>query len=234
MTAEGRAFEIDADLRPEGKQGPLARSLSSFERYYREFALTWEFQALTRARSVAGDTGLRTRFSELITPFVYREEFSDERVREIRRMKVRVEQERIPPREDPEFHLKLGKGSLSDVEWTVQLLQLQHGANDASLRVPSTVGAIRALGDADILDADDARALEDSYRFCERTRNARYLLTGAPGDSLPTDGRVAERLGRMLGYVRQPQTTLREDYRRLTRHARAVTDRLFYGHAPDE
>lgn len=234
ITTEGRAFEIDADLRPEGKQGPLTRSLSSFERYYREFALTWEFQALTRARPVAGDVDLRTRFSELIAPFVYREDFSDEQVREIRRMKVRVEQERIPPGEDPEFHLKLGKGSLSDVEWTVQLLQLLHGASDPSLQVPSTVGALLALRDRGVLDEADAEALEASYRYCERARNARFLLTGAPGDSLPTDAVVAERLGRLLGYVHRPQTTLREDYRRLTRRARAVTDRLFYGHTDDD
>lgn len=234
MTSEGRAYAIDADLRPEGKQGPLARSLSSFGRYYREFALTWEFQALTRARAVAGDDGLHRHFAELITPFVYNEDFSEEQVREIRRMKVRVEQERIPPGEDPEFHLKLGKGSLSDVEWTVQLLQLLHGADDPTLRVPSTVGALLALSESGVLDDADAEALEASYRYCERARNARFLLTGAPGDSLPTDAVVAERLGRLLGYVHQPQTNLREDYRRLTRRARAVTDRLFYGHTPDD
>lgn len=233
-TSEGRAFEIDADLRPEGKQGPLTRSLTGFRRYYDEFALTWEFQSLTRARPVAGDTTLGKRFAELIVPFVYREDFSDDAVRDIRRMKVRVEQERIPPGEDAEFHLKLGKGSLSDVEWTVQLLQLQHGAADASLRVPSTVAALHALRDASVIGDEDAEALEDSYRFCERARNARYLLTGAPGDSLPTDAVVAERLGRILGYVHQPQTTLREDYRRLTRHARAVTERIFYGHVRDD
>ena len=60
-----------------------------------------------------------------------RDPFPDDDVREIRRVKVRVEQERIPPGEDPEFHLKLGKGALTDVEFTVQLLQLQHGADAA-------------------------------------------------------------------------------------------------------
>ncbi len=227
-TSEGQAFAMDADLRPEGKQGPLARSLTGFRRYYEQWVMTWERQAMLRARVVAGDRDVGQRLLELVEPHVYRDPLTDDDVREIRRMKVRVEQERIPPGEDPQFHLKLGRGSLSDVEWTVQLLQLRHGATDPSVRNPSTIGGLHALRRAGYLSEDDADALEAAYRYCERARNARYLLTGAPGDSLPTDARVAERLGRLLGYVHRPQTSLREDYRRLTRRARDVVERVFY------
>jgi glutamate-ammonia-ligase adenylyltransferase len=144
-------------------------------------------------------------------------------------MKARIERERIPPNEDPRFHLKLGRGSLSDVEFTVQLLQLQHGAGHPEIRVTSTIDALHELRAAGLLDPGDADALEEAYRFCERARNARYLLTGRPGDALPTDGREATRLARLLGYVHQPQAGLRDDYRRVTRRSRKVVERVFYG-----
>jgi glutamate-ammonia-ligase adenylyltransferase len=227
-TAEGQTFRIDADLRPEGKQGPLARSLEGFRRYYERWAQTWEFQALLKARVVAGDRDLGARFMSLVEPFVHRDPFPTDEEREIRRMKARIERERIPTGEDPEFHLKLGRGSLSDVEFTVQLLQLRHGAAHPAVRTPSTMAALSALGSAGFLDADDADALGAAYRFCERARNARYLLNGTGGDSLPTDQVEAERLALMLGYVSRPAASLRDDYRKVTRRARAIVERVFY------
>jgi glutamate-ammonia-ligase adenylyltransferase len=231
ITPEGQTFRIDANLRPEGKKGPLARSLSAYRAYYERWAQTWEFQALLKARPVAGDAAVSERFAALIEPFVYRDPFTEDAVREVRRMKARIERERIPPNEDPSFHLKLGRGSLSDVEFTVQLLQLQHGARHPEIRSTSTIDALHRLRDAGLLEAADADALEEAYRFCERARNARYLLTGKPGDALPTDGREATRLGRLLGYEHRPQASLRDDYRRVTRRARKVVERVFYGRA---
>ena len=229
ITPEGQTFRVDANLRPEGRKGALARSLSGYKAYYERWAQTWEFQALLKARPVAGDAAVAERFATLIEPFVYRDPFPDDDVREVRRMKARIERERIPPSEDPRFHLKLGRGSLSDVEFTVQLLQLQHGARQPDIRVTSTIEALHQLHAFGLLDSGDADALEEAYRFCERARNARYLLTGRPGDALPTDGREATRLGRLLGYGTQPQARLRDDYRRVTRRARKVVERVFYG-----
>lgn len=229
MTAEGQTFAIDANLRPEGKQGTLARSLDGYRNYYERWALVWEFQSLLRARFVAGDAGVADDFCTLIEPFVYRDPLPEESVREVRRIKARVERERIPAGDDPQFHLKLGRGSLSDVEFTVQLLQLRHGAAHPEVREPSTTLAIERLASAALLSPSDAEILADSYRLCERARNYRYLLTGTPGDSLPVDTDEAEHLARMLGYVQRPQTSLRDEYRRVTRRARAVVERVFYG-----
>ncbi len=136
-------------------------------------------------------------------------------------MKARVERERIPVGDDPEFHLKLGRGSLSDVEWTVQLLQLLHG-------VPSTgtVAASRELVKAGVLTATDAEVLTEAYRFCERTRNRWYLVKGAPGDALPAR---ADQLAHLARSCDTTPTQLRDEYRRVTRRARQVVERIFYG-----
>jgi [glutamine synthetase] adenylyltransferase / [glutamine synthetase]-adenylyl-L-tyrosine phosphorylase len=230
-TAEGQTFRIDADLRPEGKDGPLTRSLESYRQYYEQWALPWELQALIKARPVAGDMELAERFIAMIEPFVYREPFPEDDIREIRRMKARIERERIPPGEDPQFHLKLGPGALSDVEFTVQLLQLCHGPSKPAIRETSTMGALSALTLVGLVSEHDAEALAESYRFCERARNARYLLTSAPGDSLPSTPVDAERIALLLGYVHRPQASLRDDYRRVTRRARKVVERVFYANA---
>lgn len=228
-TPEGRLFAIDANLRPEGKQGSLTRSLDGYRTYWDRWGLTWEFQSLVKLRPAAGDPGLAERFRELAEPYVYRDSFSDEAVQEVRRMKVRIEQERIPPGDDPQFHLKLGRGSLSDIEFTVQLLQLLHGHAHASLRTPETVTALEALVAVGLLDGADGDALLESYELCSAARNARYLVTGSERESLPTDPAEAEHVARLLGYVDRPRATLRDDYRRLTRHARQVVERVFYG-----
>jgi glutamate-ammonia-ligase adenylyltransferase len=216
-----RLYQLDADLRPEGKQGPLVRSLEGYRVYYDRWAQTWERQALVRARAVAGDAEVARQFMEIVDDFVWKPPVTDEHVREIRRMKARIERERIPAHDDPEFHLKLGRGSLSDVEWTAQLLQLQHG-----VRSPNTVRALEELVAADALAAADARTLIESYRFCERTRNRLFLVKGSPADALPT---ATELLGRLARSLEHTPVELREEYKRVTRRARAVFERVFYG-----
>jgi [glutamine synthetase] adenylyltransferase / [glutamine synthetase]-adenylyl-L-tyrosine phosphorylase len=232
ITPEGQTFPIDARLRPEGAQGPLARSLGGYARYYDRWSLTWERQALVKARFVAGDPDVGERFAELVERVVYDAPFSGDDAREVRRMKARIERERVPLGEDPQFHLKLGRGSLTDIEFCVQLLQLEHGGDRPELRVPGTIDALSRLCNGDLLTSEDADALEASYRFCERARNALYLHTGRPSEALPTDGAEIERVGRLLGYVHEPQSTLRDNYRRLTRRARRVVERVFYETGP--
>jgi [glutamine synthetase] adenylyltransferase / [glutamine synthetase]-adenylyl-L-tyrosine phosphorylase len=222
-TPAHRIFPIDPDLRPEGRQGPLARSLAGYAAYFARWAQTWERQAMARARPVAGDGELGERFAAVVDEAVWGRPFTPDDEREVRRMKARVERERIPPGEDPEFHLKLGRGSLSDVEWTVQLLQLRHG-----LRQPGTLAALAALVDAGVVSAGDADVLRAAYRFCAHTRNRWWLVGAAPRspDALPQRSDDAVRLARSLGTV--VPNDLRDDYRRVTRRARRVVERLFY------
>ncbi len=220
QTPSPRIYPVDLGLRPEGKQGPLARSLDGYRQYYERWALMWERQALLRARPVAGDAEVGRLFMDVIEEHLWRP-LTDDDVREVRRMKARIERERIPAGEDPQFHLKLGRGSLSDIEFTAQLLQLQHGVPS-----PGTMAALDALEAAGALGPDDHATLAAAYRFCERTRNRWYLVKGSPGDALPTQGDQLTRLARSLGVS---GGELREHYRRVTRRARQVVERLFYG-----
>jgi [glutamine synthetase] adenylyltransferase / [glutamine synthetase]-adenylyl-L-tyrosine phosphorylase len=216
-----RLYELDLSLRPEGRKGPLARSLKAFESYYARWAQVWERQALTRGRFVAGDADVGARFAALARDFVWGRPLSADDTTEIRRMKARIERERVPGGEDPEFHLKLGPGSLSDVEWTVQLLQLLNG-----IRAEGTLDALAALVGGGALEPGDAEVLAEAYEFCEATRNRLYVVRGRPGDSLPPPGHQLTALATSVG---TSATELREQYRRLTRRARRVTERLFYG-----
>ncbi len=220
-TPATRIYPIDLGLRPEGKDGPLAHSLEGYITYYERWAQTWERQALVRARFVAGDADVGRRFMEIIEPHVWTAALTEADVREIRRVKARIERERIPHGEDPQFHLKLGRGSLSDIEFTAQLLQLQHG-----VRATATMDALARLEQADVLDPADREVLADAYRFCERARNRWFLVKGAPGDSLPTRPEQMAALARSLGMT---STELREGYRRVTRRSRKVVERVFYG-----
>ncbi|MGI9023565.1 MAG: bifunctional [glutamine synthetase] adenylyltransferase/[glutamine synthetase]-adenylyl-L-tyrosine phosphorylase, partial [Acidimicrobiales bacterium] len=216
-----RVYSMDAGLRPEGKAGPLARSLDGYRAYYERWAQVWERQALLRARPVAGDVELGRRFIELIAPRVWRHPFPEPDAREVRRMKARIERERMPHGEDPQFHLKLGRGSLSDIEFTAQLLQLQHG-----VAATGTMAALDRLEEAGALSHQDRVVLGEAYRFCERTRNRWFLVRGEAHDSLPQSSENLTRLARSLDTTPQE---LRDDYRRVTRRARQVVERVFYG-----
>ncbi len=221
---------VDADLRPEGRQGPLVRSFDSYAEYYRRWMSVWERQALLRARPVAGDPDLGRRFVELVNPLRWPEEVLEAAaVREIRRLKARMEAERLPRGADPGLHLKLGRGGLSDVEWTVQLLQLQHAGRVPGLRVTGTLPALEAAEQAGLLDPADADTLAAAWRLASRVRNAVMLVRGRPSDSVPMDVRTLAGVARVLGHPPGRGEDVVESYRRETRRARAVVERLFFG-----
>ncbi|MGW0862721.1 bifunctional [glutamine synthetase] adenylyltransferase/[glutamine synthetase]-adenylyl-L-tyrosine phosphorylase [Streptomyces sp. NPDC002611] len=223
---------IDADLRPEGKSGPLVRTLKSYEAYYRRWSLTWESHALLRAVPVAGDEDLGRRFIELIDPLRYRADgLDDEAVREIRRLKARMESERLPRGADPKLHAKLGPGGLSDVEWTVQLLQLRHGSAEPGLRTTRTREALAAARTAGLITEEDAATLDEAWVLATRVRNAVMLVRGRAGDTFPTEPRELAAVGRYLGYGPGHAGDMLDAYRRTARRARGVVEELFYGAA---
>ncbi|GAA1729186.1 bifunctional [glutamine synthetase] adenylyltransferase/[glutamine synthetase]-adenylyl-L-tyrosine phosphorylase [Microbacterium paludicola] len=222
-------LELDADLRPEGRKGPIVRSLDAYAEYYRRWSVSWEAQALLRARGVAGSVKLIDAFMQLADDVRYPEQPDAQAVREIKRIKARVETERLPQRIDPTRHLKLGPGGLSDVEWLVQLLQLQHARAVPGLRTTSTLAALDAAVEAGLVVAEDAALLRAAWQLAARLRSANTLLSGQTSDVLPTDRRLLDGIGRILEYPAHSATQLEQDWLGTARRARRVFDRLFYG-----
>ncbi|MTD16664.1 bifunctional [glutamine synthetase] adenylyltransferase/[glutamine synthetase]-adenylyl-L-tyrosine phosphorylase [Nakamurella sp. YIM 132087] len=220
---------VDADLRPEGRNGRLVRTLTAYRQYWQRFAAPWERQALLRARPIAGDADLGAEFVAAADEFRYPAGGLDPRdVVEIRRIKARVDAERLPRGADATTHTKLGRGGLSDIEWTVQLLQLRHAGTVEGLRTPETLTALEAARAAGLVTADDAVVLRTGWLEATRTRNALMLVRGKPEDQIPAHGRELAAVARLLGYpADEDPGEFVDDYRRAARRSRQVVDRLF-------
>jgi glutamate-ammonia-ligase adenylyltransferase len=230
VPAPDPALGVDAGLRPEGRQGPLVRSLASYAAYYGRWASVWEAQALLRARPIAGHDETGAKFIEMVDRYRYPAGgISAKDVTEIRRIKARVDSERLPRGADPTTHFKLGRGGLADVEWTVQLLQLRYAHEEPGLRTPRTLEALTAAADAGLVGRADADALAAAWRLASRVRNAVTLVRGRAADALPRRGRELIGVARAVGYPPgEDPGGFVEEYLRTTRRARAAVERVFY------
>ncbi|MEG1443009.1 bifunctional [glutamine synthetase] adenylyltransferase/[glutamine synthetase]-adenylyl-L-tyrosine phosphorylase [Glutamicibacter sp.] len=222
-------LKVDSDLRPEGRQGMLVRSLDAYATYYQRWVEIWERQALQRARPFAGDDQLAEDFMELIRPVRYGKGLDESEIRDIRKIKARVESERLPRGADPNRHLKLGRGSLSDIEWLVQFYQLQYAWKHESLRTTSTLQALEELAKLELIAQDDSELLAIAWRLATQIRSAEIITSGRSSDVLPSSARDMEAVARWCGYEPHFGVELEEDYLRATRHARGIFELLFYG-----
>jgi glutamate-ammonia-ligase adenylyltransferase len=221
-------LEVDANLRPEGRQGPLVRTLASYEAYYAQWAQPWEIQALLRAHRVAGDMDLGHRFLLMVDKTRYPAGgVSAEAVHEIRRIKARVDAERLPRGADPNTHTKLGRGGLADVEWTVQLLQLRHAHQVPALHNTSTLETLDAIGAAELLAETDVDLLRQAWLTATRARNALVLVRGKPTDQLPGPGRQLNAVAVAAGWHNDDGGEFLDNYLRVTRRAKAVVRKVF-------
>ncbi len=221
---------LDAGLRPEGRQGPLVRTLASYQAYYRRWSVPWEAQALLRAEYAAGDAGVGAAFIAIADEVRYPDGgIGSAAVREIRRIKARIEAERMPRGIEPALHLKLGPGGLADVEWVAQLLQLRHAMSMPELRTTQTPATLAAASKAGLIGAADTETLLAAWLLASRIRDAVMLARGRPSDTLPTSPTELAVVARILGYPPDGAQDLTEDWRRSARQARAVMERLFYG-----
>lgn len=231
LAAPGDAppLQLDAGLRPEGRQGPLVRSLASYAAYYARWSQPWEIQALLRADPLVGDQEVAERFRVLVDPLRWPVDgLSDEAATEIRRVKARVDAERLPRGIDRALHLKLGPGGLADVEWTVQLLQLRNAAAVPGLRTTATVPALTAAAEAGLMSTADAAALGAAWRLAQRLRNTIVLAGGRTADVLPGDSRERAAVSYLLGSGADGFEAVADEWRRTARRARAVVDRVFW------
>jgi glutamate-ammonia-ligase adenylyltransferase len=221
-------FELDLDLRPEGKNGPIVRSIDSYAAYYQRWAGTWESQALLRARLISGEQSIVSAFVELIDQYRYPEVIEQAAVVEIRRIKARVEVERLPQGADPKRHLKLGRGSISDVEWLVQLFQLKYASANPQIQTPHTLPALEQMEACGLINNSDARVLKEAWVLSSSIRSNAMLYLNKRTDVLPLDRQQLEGISRLNGYPRGGASSLEQDYLAATRRGRAVFEKLFF------
>lgn len=221
-------LEVDANLRPEGRSGALVRTLASYAAYYAQWAQPWEIQALLRAHAVAGDAELGQRFLLMADQTRYPPDgVSAEAVREIRRIKARVEAERLPRGADPNTHTKLGRGGLADIEWTVQLMQLRHAHEVPALHNTSTLDSLDAIASAGLVAQDEVDLLRQAWLTATRARNALVLVRGKPTDQLPGPGRQLNAVAVAAGWPTDDGGEFLDNYLRVTRRAKAVVRKVF-------
>lgn len=232
MTTSQMGLGVDMALRPEGRSGPMSRTLDSYQEYYARWASTWERQALLRARPAAGPQDLLESFIAIVDPIRYGPPPGPGQLRDIRLLKARMENERLPRGTEPARHVKLGPGGLTDVEWVVQLVQMRNAAEVPGLRTTSTMGALQVEVDAGLVDGEDAAALREGWELASRIRAGNVLSTGRTSgvklDVLPRDPKELVPLARLLGYRAGRETALEEDWLRAGRRSRRVMDRLFW------
>src|SRR5256714_1099275 len=230
-TPYGIVFRTDADLRPEGRAGPLSRSLGAYKAYWEKWASNWEFQALIKARPVAGDAELGVAFMVAAQPHVWPERLDPDAGRESRMMKARAEQE-VSKRGLAEREIKRGRGGLRDIEFAVQLLQLVHGRHDPGIRSPNTLEALEQLGQAGYVDTTQVRTLDAAYRFLRTVEHRLQLAEEGQVHALPSDTAGRTHVARVLGYRDEGSTTALERFaathRRHQAQVRSIHEKLFF------
>jgi len=225
-TAEGTLWPVDAALRPEGKNGPLVRTVASHLQYYQRWAKTWEFQALLKARTVAGDLNLGREYLDAVSPLVWQAASREHFVEDVQAMRRRVE-EHVPAAESAR-QLKLGRGGLRDVEFSVQLLQLVHGRTDVTLRSGTTLEALAALSKGGYVGREDAAVLDESYRLLRTLEHRIQLFRLRRTHLMPTSEGDLRRLGRAVGHRRDSANAVVAQWQEHAREVRRIHERLFY------
>ena len=225
-TVEGSIWPVDANLRPEGRNGPLVRTLASHLAYYHRWAKTWEFQALLKARPVAGDLALGQEYVDALEPLVWTVAERENFVTDVQKMRRRVV-ENIPAAEI-ERELKLAPGGLRDVEFAVQLLQLVHGRADTSLRSGTTLVALEALAAGGYVGREDAARLDDAYRFLRTMEHRIQLYRLRRTHLVPVEEADQRRLGRSMGLRTDPVAELNREWKRHATVVRRLHEKLFY------
>jgi len=222
-TAEGSLWQVDANLRPEGKDGELVRTIDSYRRYYERWADSWEFQALLKARPVAGDPGLGADFVDLVQPMVWQASTREGFVDDTRAMRRRVVD--LIPHAETERNVKLGPGGLRDVEFTVQLLQMVHGRGDETLRTRGTLEALSLLRDGGYVSRAQADEMDEAYRFLRVVEHRIQLHRLRRSQVIPDAPADLRRLARTVGLGTEDFARRIESVRR---RVRQLHEEIFY------
>ncbi len=225
LAVEPPLWEVDANLRPEGKDGALVRTLESHLAYYQRWAKSWEFQALLKARPLAGDRELGERYVEGVAPLVWTSATRENFVESVQGMRERVTSH-IPP-DEVDVQLKLGPGGLRDVEFTIQLLQLVHGHADPGVRQRSTLDALLALAENGYIGRVEAAEFARDYRFLRLLEHRIQLSRMRRTHLMPRDEQQLRVLARASGVATSADGVIAA-WQKVKHEVRTLHERLFY------
>jgi glutamate-ammonia-ligase adenylyltransferase len=219
-------FRIDMRLRPEGSVGPLARSLASMEYYYSGYGETWERLALIKARGLCGDRELLYEFSQRLQPFVFPRLVSADLLDEVAELKLRIERDLVGT-EDLHRNVKLGFGGIREIEFTVQALQLLHGARQAFLQGRNTLKTLLALEQLALMPPEAVRSLREAYVFLRTVEHRLQMVQEQQTHTVPADAAGQLRIARSLGFA--SADGFLAELARHTKVVRANFERLLQG-----
>jgi [glutamine synthetase] adenylyltransferase / [glutamine synthetase]-adenylyl-L-tyrosine phosphorylase len=198
---EGFLFRTDARLRPEGSEGPLARSMAAYVIYLNNNAALWEKIAYLKARCIAGQESWAVNFDKIIEQFVYGHNVPEELFPEVSRLKRRIDFERLDEH-GREHDIKRGRGGIREIEFIVSALQLVHGQNELSLRVRPTLEALELLSKHDLLNEDTIKKLTEAYHLFRRIEHTLQMMHESQTHLMPSDPLDRDRLGIRCGFLK--------------------------------
>jgi glutamate-ammonia-ligase adenylyltransferase len=225
-TSEGAVYRVDLRLRPEGRSGPVAGSLRSFQQYYRSRGATWERLALLKAWPVAGDRELGSLLLQRVRPFVFGRPFGPEAVREVLRIKAGLDR-RSAQLGESDRDVKLGIGGIREIELIVQTLQIVHGRRLSSLHVRGTLPALAALRETRLVPEPEGDALQRAYLFMRDLENKLQMVADAQVHVLPRAHEELRACARRLGYRDAAGATAEETLLRAHRNHTETVHRIF-------
>ena len=224
ITAEGFLYRVDMRLRPWGRDGQLVSSVDGYLTYLQKHARLWEKQALLKARVIAGNKALGQEFLHRAQPLLFTADTDTVRA-EVHTLKQRIE-DHLHQRGEEWGEVKLGHGSIRDIEFVAQYLQLAHGGRHAQLRTPNTLDALARLFAGSFLQPDEYRVLTDGYIFLRTIEHHLQLKHYRQTHALPNDPEAITQLAQRLGFqgsdagrelmarYRQHSTVIRVVYQR--------------------
>jgi glutamate-ammonia-ligase adenylyltransferase len=235
VTSEGYLYRTDLRLRPDGASGPLVNSLTAMRIYYESRGRPWEFQAMLKARVIAGDRRVGEEFLGYISGLLLNPSVYGSPIEEIASMRKRI-RENIPDREKA-FNIKLMEGGIRDIEFIVQTLQLLHGSEVGGLRVPNTMEGLRKAYATRLIKKKEMETMTRAYLFFRLVEHRLQMMHQLRTHSIPESRAEVELLARRVSNGPLGRYTYDSFLSALALHLnqiRLLSESFFAGHGMPE
>ena len=203
LTEDGQVFRVDMRLRPNGDSGPLVGSLGSLENYFITQGREWERYAWIKARVMNEGANRQDEWlkalHEISRPFVFRKYLDFGAINAMRDLHAQIRRE--VARKDMADHVKLGPGSIREIEFIAQVFQLIRGGRDPALQIRPTLKVLAFLADKRLLPPEKERELAAAYDFLRRLEHRLQYINDAQTHKLPSGEMERARIAESMGFT---------------------------------